>query len=166
MTQEKGIRASNIRNGFSRRIDEEQQPVAGPSGAATPSDATVPWSPAAGGVASLGQSVADDSEGFSTPGVSVPGTPAHEASDFSLALQTSIEYEVSGEASTSRTGKKALSAAAKKKRKKADSDSDEDDLAPLKGPPKGRYADRKPGSFAMCAECNKKVCIASYCALA
>jgi hypothetical protein len=49
----------------------------------------------------------------------------------------------------------------KKQKKGDDEDYDEQDggdiFGDIKTLPKARYADRKPGSFAMCAECNKKV---------
>ncbi|KAK9893450.1 RNI-like protein [Cystobasidium minutum MCA 4210] len=60
---------------------------------------------------------------------------------------------------TSTTVKKVT----KKKKKKDDDDEDYEegffDTPPAK---KARYADRKPGSFAMCAECNKKFTVTRY----
>ena len=53
----------------------------------------------------------------------------------------------------------SVSGKTKKQKKNEDEDDDsygETDLQILPSP-KARYADRKPGSFSMCAECNKKV---------
>ena len=98
---------------------------------------------------------------------SIPATPADEDDYFDfteVTVQTSssvqkvvatadVSYiEINEQASTS----KLKTSRASKKRKVPDSET-EDDLSLAKVVPKGRYADRKPGSFAMCAECNKKV---------
>lgn len=71
----------------------------------------------------------------------------------------SVTYtETVAEASTSKRKATARGGKAAKKMKLPDTDDENDAMDALKKLPKARYADRKPGSFAMCAECNKKVC--------
>ena len=172
-TQDQGIRSRNIRNGWSRREEGEAgaatPPVAGPSGTSSPGPATP------SGLSTLAENDNDDDDESSMAAgpsrSSIPGTPATETdNDLSMEVEASSSRKVSVKASTSKTTVEASSSTKRKvtasvdskKQKKAkkgsdDEYSDEEIQMKVVGAPKARYADRKPGSFAMCAECNKKV---------
>lgn len=173
LPQDQGIRSRNIRNGWSRRENEGDgaatPPVAGPSGTSSPAAAAGPSTP--GGLSSVAE---DDDDDSSIPGpsryASMPGTPAtEEDNDLSMEIEASSSRITSVKASTSKqtveatsSTKRKITASVEKSKKKAKKGSDDeysDDEIQTKviGAPKARYADRKPGSFAMCAECNKKV---------
>lgn len=141
-------------------------PEAGPSGSSSPAPVAGPSRSGAGGLATIGETQVDDAGASSytgdTPDVSrvastAPGTPAAEDEEMEMVASSSRSITVTASTSTSVSVKKATG----KKKKKKDEDDDDDykegffDTPPAK---KARYADRKPGSFAMCAECNKKVC--------
>lgn len=161
--RERGIRSNNVRNGFSRRINDDEAaaaPEAGPSGSASPAPVAGP-SRTSGGLATIGETQVDDAGASSyngdTPDRSrisstAPGTPfAEEDEEMQVVASSSRSVTVT----TSTTVKKVT----KKKKKKDDDDYDENEAGFFDTPPakKARYADRKPGSFAMCAECSKKV---------
>lgn len=171
-TQDQGIRSRNIRNGWSRREEGEAgaatPPVAGPSGTSSPG----PTTPS--GLSTLAENDNDDDDESSMAAgpsrSSIPGTPATETdNELSMEVEASSSRKVSVKASTSKTTveassstKRKITAAVDGKKKKAkkgsdDEYSDEEIQMKVVGAPKARYADRKPGSFAMCAECNKKV---------
>lgn len=180
--QDQGIRSRNIRNGWSRREEGEAgaatPPVAGPSGTSSPGGAATP-----SGLSSVAETRDDDEEtededqsSIAGPSrSSVPGTPATEDNDFSMDIEASSSRKVSVKASTSKGGSVEVISSTKrkssthvetnkkKKAKKGGSDDEYSDNGEIQmkvvGAPKARYADRKPGSFAMCAECNKKVCL-------
>lgn len=107
-----------------------------------------------------------------------PGTPAVEFDEDSVMVVASSSRASTSKNGTSKLSRIEVSSATKrksitlsvdssatkkqkqKKKKADDEDYDEPDgdiFSDIKMVPKARYADRKPGSFAMCAECNKKV---------
>lgn len=162
--RERGIRSNNVRNGFSRRINDDEGAAtseAGPSGSASPAPVAGPGR-TTGGLASIGETQVDDAGASSYTGdtpdrsrisSTAPGTPAaEEDEDMQVVASSSRSVTVT----TSTTVKKVTK---KKKKKDDDDDYDEEEAGFFDTPPakKARYADRKPGSFAMCAECNKKV---------
>ena len=110
--------------------------------------------------------IASSSVGLS----SVPTTPTEEVDEEEMAIKTTSSItRVSATSSSKKTIETTVTAKRKlvhvsendkrKKKGKRDEDNDIDGEAELQmlPAPKARYADRKPGSFAMCAECNKKV---------
>lgn len=170
--RERGIRATNVRSGFSRRINEDEgtpAAEAGPSGSASPAPVAGPSGRTAG-LDSIGEGDVDDlgTSSFTgdTPDVSrvgstAPGTPAFEEDEDSVMVASSSRsVTVTASTSNSISVKKV-----NKKKKKKDEDEDDyeenkDDFFEVPPAKKARYGDRKPGSFAMCAECNKKVRVA------
>lgn len=164
-----------MRSGFSRRIDEDEgtaTPDAGPSGSSSPAPPVAGPSRRAerGRLDSIGEgevddlgasSFTDDTPDISRVGSTAPGTPAVEEDEDSVMVASSSR-SVTITASTSVSVKKVV----KKKKKKGDDEDDyednKDDFFEVPPAKKARYADRKPGSFAMCAECNKKVGYASH----
>lgn len=115
----------------------------------------------------------DDDLPSASAGPSFPGTPASERDEGDVYAQASTSrttIEITTTTVSSATKKRKAPAAADKKKgkgkkkKKGEGDEDDDDdyddgefELQVTGTPKSRYGDRKPGSFAMCAECNKKV---------
>lgn len=98
-----------------------------------------------------------DTPDVSRVGSTAPGTPAAEEDEDSVMVASSSRsVTVTASTSTSISVKKVT----KKKKKKDDEEEEEEykeDFFEVPAAKKARYADRKPGSFAMCAECNKKV---------
>lgn len=163
--------------GGQNAVDGTPQPQAGPSGVV--SDVGSPAPPGTPSITEAGPSNA-----VSTYGSSVPATPAteyeqEETMQVTTSTSTSETFimtvggrEINHSSTTSTVAratasnkrkanavKAAAEAASKKKQKKKDKDDEEDEDYQMEIMPavKARYADRKPGSFAMCAECNKKV---------
>lgn len=176
--KERGIRARNVRNGFSRRIDEEDGAAAGasaeagPSGSSSPAPVAGPSRRTSSSLAPIGETLIDDAGASSTAGETpimsrvastAPGTPAAEEDEEMemVVASSSKSVTITSHASSSVSKKN------KKKKKGDDDDEDyndqQDDIFNPVAPKKARYADRKPGSFAMCAECNKKVGLIALC---
>jgi DNA-directed RNA polymerase subunit M/transcription elongation factor TFIIS len=164
--RERGIRNANVRNGFSRTISDENGVAttaeAGPSGSASPAPVAGP-SGMNRSLAAIGETEVDDAGASpltgDTPntsriGSTAPGTPAAEQDEDMLEVVASSSKSVT--VTTTTTTKQKIT---KKKKKKDEDDEEEykEDFFAAPAAKKARYADRKPGSFAMCAECNKKV---------